>query len=281
MTAELASPDSVITIERLDDEHELLCHYPQQSAPQPCYVWLDTETGRMGAAYNAEIGNAVPFRVWHGIQRRWSIPALTADSANTLLETLRPLAERIYRGSETVWDGHNNVARLDDDARAADVEADALCEDMFSCEDSIIQSWDAREWLVDAPPDLTRCTPDSQLAGIVEALDAEARADGVALERTEQAVREWRARLRTEAAEEHEDVEETGVAECARSLLTDDCCSSLASVPVVFVLPQNRDTATRAGVRIEERGHVCHSCAREILSDQAWAAELDAGWIDL
>lgn len=104
------------------DPTELYRHYDGQSEPQDAYLELDTQDGTLHADYNSEIGNAVPFTVHHGLQRRYSIPILTADAANRVMEEIRPFAERIVAGTESEWDGNNTVAVLDDDARAAEEE---------------------------------------------------------------------------------------------------------------------------------------------------------------
>ena len=58
---------------------DLLCVYPPgRQEPQACYIALDVRDGDFWAAYNPEVGNAVPMAVWHGIVCRWRIPVRTA-----------------------------------------------------------------------------------------------------------------------------------------------------------------------------------------------------------
>ncbi|MDX3232566.1 hypothetical protein [Streptomyces sp. ME19-01-6] len=99
---------------------ELYRHYDGQSEAQPAYIELDTQTGTLSASYNGEIGNAVPFTVFHGLDRRYSIPVLTADAVNRVMREIAPLADRIITGTEAVWDGNNTVAELTEDALAAE-----------------------------------------------------------------------------------------------------------------------------------------------------------------
>lgn len=111
------------------DPTELYRHYDGQSEPQPAYIELDTQAGTLLADYDAEIGNAVPATVWHGLERRYSIPILTADAANRVMKEIVPFAERIVAGTEAEWDGHNTVAVMNEDAQAAEEEL----EDHLGC----------------------------------------------------------------------------------------------------------------------------------------------------
>lgn len=104
------------------DPTELYGHYDGQSEPQGTYIELDTQAGTLSATYNGEIGNAIPFTVRHGLDRRYRIPILTADAANRVMREIAPLADRIIAGTEAVWDGSNTVAEFTEDALAAEEE---------------------------------------------------------------------------------------------------------------------------------------------------------------
>jgi hypothetical protein len=107
---------------------DLYCRYPSQSERQPCYVELDArDNGRLAAEHNPEIGNAVPFAVWHGHITRWAVPVLRADSANALLAAIAPLAARVVAGYSATWYGSNSVALYDEDATEAIEEIARLC----------------------------------------------------------------------------------------------------------------------------------------------------------
>jgi len=122
---------------------ELYQHYPQQCQAQPCYIELECETGRLRADYNGEIGNAVPVSVWHGHDQRWTIPALTADSANKLMAEIKPLAQRVVDGYESECDGSNHVARFDDDAKSAIEEIERKIE---SWDGEMVKMWAVADW---------------------------------------------------------------------------------------------------------------------------------------
>ena len=101
------------------DPAELYHKYPGQSERQDCYLELDLEAETLMCDWNCDIGNAVPMAVWHGMVRRYTIPCLTSAAANALMDEILPIAERIFAGYERVWDGSNNVGRLDEDAADA------------------------------------------------------------------------------------------------------------------------------------------------------------------
>lgn len=104
---------------------ELYRHYDGQTEAQGAYIELDTQDPSLLADYDSEVGGAIPFSVYHGLQRRYGIPVLTADAANRVMEEILPFAERIVAGAETEWDGNNTVVVLNDDAQAAEEALEA------------------------------------------------------------------------------------------------------------------------------------------------------------
>jgi hypothetical protein len=106
---------------------ELHLQYDGQNEPQPAYLELDLQSGRFYADTDSEVGNrATPLSVRHGFDRRYGIPALTGAAADRLIEELRPLAQRMLADWEEVWDGNNTVARLGEDAAAAEEGIEAI-----------------------------------------------------------------------------------------------------------------------------------------------------------
>lgn len=187
---------------------ELHRQYSGQSEPQPCYVEVDLRTRALGADWNGEIGNAIPFSVHHGFERRYPIPALTSTAANELLEKIRPLAERMCSDWREEWDGHNHKAILGEDAAAAEEEIEALCGDPADGWDRV---WDSSElitvWDVDGATngieaeeyEITADTTDERLdeieAQILEDLKGISDSDEVVLE----GVTEYLIQLRDDA----------------------------------------------------------------------------------
>ncbi|MEU1071957.1 MULTISPECIES: hypothetical protein [unclassified Streptomyces] len=101
---------------------KLFHQYPDEFKPQPAYIELDLRAGTLLADYDSEIGNAVPFSVHHGFERRYTIPVLTAEAANRVMREIAPLADRILADWDDRWDGNNTVAVLGKDAQAAEEE---------------------------------------------------------------------------------------------------------------------------------------------------------------
>lgn len=99
------------------------CTYPRQLRPQNSYFELDTETGEVYATYDPEVGNAIPFRVYNGIDRRYGFASeLKMKDVNALAKKLLPLWQRVVDGTSVEWDGNNNVAVLNPDAYNAEIE---------------------------------------------------------------------------------------------------------------------------------------------------------------
>jgi len=163
------------TIKALTEKYELLCTYPGQTSPQGAYIELDTGTGEISAEYNPEIGNAVPMRVWNGITIRYGIPLLTDEAANSLMEELQPLLERVYAGTETVWNGNNHVGRMDEDAAAAHGEIEQTLERMGQDEEDTVSDGCDGNWEYELLRAVTAESTDAQIAQ--EASDAVAEAD--------------------------------------------------------------------------------------------------------
>ncbi len=174
---------------------ELHHHYPGQTQRQPCHVELDLRgDGKLTAEADPEIGGAYPMAVAHGLVLRWTIPCLRGDKANALLQQLAPLAQRVVDGSGEEWNGSNIVGKLDDDARAAADEIEAICDNIDGDE---IAVWNAEDWyaplasaqlkgdarLADIGGDLgiTAATTDKDLSALEDAEEAKAIAEGVDL----------------------------------------------------------------------------------------------------
>jgi len=165
----------------------LYCRYQGQTAPQPCYVELDCESGTLTAAYNGEIGNAVPITVWHNRCLRWPIPALREGAALELLTELLPICERIVAGYSSEWDGSNHVGEYTDAAEDAASEVHDLCRDAFDDTGTHLQVWEAGDWLSGIGTraqqaehlGITATSTDEQLALKLEKEQEKAEDDGI------------------------------------------------------------------------------------------------------
>ncbi|QKW31475.1 hypothetical protein HUT11_35520 (plasmid) [Streptomyces seoulensis] len=117
---------TTVRIIKCTDPTKLFRHYDGQSEAQPAYIELDLREGTLLADYDAEVGGAIPFSTYHGFERRYSIPVLTGEAANRVMQEIAPLAERILADWVEEWDGNNMVARLGGDALAAEEEIEKM-----------------------------------------------------------------------------------------------------------------------------------------------------------
>lgn len=111
--------------------------YPTQAEHQGAFFALDEESSEVYADWNGEIGNAIPFSVYHGRDRRYHFsPRLKISEVNKLGRAILPLLERVRAGMSVEWDGNNERAYLDDDAIAAELEIEAAIEEAerMSCQ---------------------------------------------------------------------------------------------------------------------------------------------------
>ena len=138
-----------LTINKISNSKKLYRKYDGQSDSQGIYIELDCKNENLSVAYNAEIGNAVPFSVYHGHEQRWGIPLLTTDAINSLLDEIEPAAERVVAGYESEWDGNNHIAEFDEDAQNALDEIEELCNAAGENADETdtIEEWDIGNYL--------------------------------------------------------------------------------------------------------------------------------------
>ena len=190
---------TTVEIRRVAEWDALHCNYQGQTERQGCYIELDCQTGLLTATYNAEIGNAIPFSVYHGHDRRWGIPCLIADAANDLLDEISPLAQRVLDGYTSEWDGNNHVARLSDDAQAAEDEIERLIDDLRVDETNGISDADAGEWLTETDPAITAQTTDEEIAALAEQAEQDAAYERIVLIDAEGYLTRLRDEMRADA----------------------------------------------------------------------------------
>ena len=164
-----------------DEMAPLYLHYDGQTDAQPAYVSLDLKTGEIDARANGEIGNAVPFSVWHRLVLRYSVPAeIRGGALQALVADLLPLLERVYAGGEIRWDGSNHVGSLDDAATDAEGEI-RLRLDEIDAKADCVAVWSPEDWL--EASSLDELIDESEtVARAARRLDAEAAAEGVYLD---------------------------------------------------------------------------------------------------
>lgn len=190
-----------IMIRPVDGTCDLYRKYQTQMEPQPCYVELDCRTGVLQATWNAEIGNAVPFSVWHGHEHRWSIPTLTAVAANEFLAELVEPCQRIIDGYTSEWDGHNLVARYTQDAWDAIDVVSRMAEQDWDQDDQV-QAWDAGDWIQGTDLGITADTTNERLSEIAKEVESELDSNVIV-----SGVQEYLESLRDKLKEEEVEIE--------------------------------------------------------------------------
>ena len=152
------------TIIKVETPAELYCHI-QGHEPQPCYIEVDLEEGTISATYDPEIGGGVPKSVWTGHVRRFRIPPLTADAANTIMEKIKPLVEIMLDNWEEEWDGSDWWAHLLPAGIRAQEQISELVEedtDYWLPED-VVFPLEEIDWFPYVKDEVTADTTDEQL----------------------------------------------------------------------------------------------------------------------
>jgi hypothetical protein len=173
----------VETVGRVESLGRLDLLVPDYSASpvgeMEAYLELDTETADLEIGWTHQSDNAVPMRVWHGRDRRYSISSIT--DGEVLTERINAgevddLVQRICAGTETVWDGSNFVARVSHDAVAAEAELQAWLDGADEV-DGCGGVQEASEWLsscTNAEVRVSSISTDADLEQIAARLEREA-----------------------------------------------------------------------------------------------------------
>lgn len=140
-----------MTTVKIERDVDIYCHYEGQTNAQPAEIVLECESGRLVARYNPEIGNAVSGHRWHGRECAWDLDNSLSDAAVIeILEEIKPLCQEILDGYECVWNGSNNIGRLDDRATECDTH---LVPDTINkmtaaaaANGDVVVHWDADEF---------------------------------------------------------------------------------------------------------------------------------------
>lgn len=120
------TPLSFRTVRRIA---EYRLKYPSELNYQRAYFELIHEDTEVYVTFDAEIGGAIPFSVYHGRDFRWYFnPLLKMSTVNKLGRALLPLVERVRAGHTVDWDGYNMTGSLNADAQKANDEIEALIE---------------------------------------------------------------------------------------------------------------------------------------------------------
>lgn len=179
-----------VTINTVESIGQLHHKYPGQSQEQPIFIELDCKTGVLRADWDAEIGNAVPASVWHGHDQRFYISIMKPSSVNELMQEIKPLAEIVINGYESVWNDNNHVAKFTDEAEQAIDKIRDICNNS----DFDVDVWDVENWLdgilthkdneyfLDSFGKITSETDDDELSEMAESIKADADSENTVVD---------------------------------------------------------------------------------------------------
>lgn len=108
----------------IENTDNFYCRYARQHEPQPAYVYLNCDTGKITADYSGEIGNACSPGVWHRRVLRWQIdPAANGRAVATRIEENLALFQSVLGGYTCKLDNQcNYVGHFTDAAAEAKIE---------------------------------------------------------------------------------------------------------------------------------------------------------------
>jgi hypothetical protein len=142
------------------------CYSDGELVPMGVAVSLDLRDGELTVRTTRGPEGGMPESVSNGLVRWYPVPLITSCEANTLLDDLRPIAEQVLNGAEIVWDGNNNVGRLNADAGTADGKIYEFVE-RFTQDDtySRVEIWQAADFFAegDVLDEITASMSDEEL----------------------------------------------------------------------------------------------------------------------
>jgi len=142
------------------------CYSGGNLVPMGVAVSLDLRDGELTVRRTRGPEGGMPESVGNGLVRWYPVPLITSREANTLLDDLRPFAEQVLNGSEIVWDGNNNVGRLNSDAGTADGKIYEFVERFTQDETySRVEIWQAADFFAegDVLDEITASMSDEEL----------------------------------------------------------------------------------------------------------------------
>lgn len=171
-----------VKIEYVTDLCDLYCKYDGQTRPQDAFIELDPIHQIARAAYDPEIGGAVPMDVYHGIVQRWHFLFVpTSMAANRILQDCQELFESICQGCTEHWIDGNRRATFDYAAQAAISMIECIVAECVDLDD-LLNVWEAGDYLACCPDeslDMHAGSTDEELADLAESIERDASNDGI------------------------------------------------------------------------------------------------------
>lgn len=139
-----------LNITQVVTEDELYHRYDQRQQPQPAQLNLDLRDGSMWCNYDPLIEGGMTQSAYNGLVLVATIPHLTADAANELMNELKDLAQTVLNGANTYWNGHDDVGKLTDAAAsAAWDEIREICAGTPFERSQLVEEWSPGDWYAD------------------------------------------------------------------------------------------------------------------------------------
>ena len=92
----------------------LYCKYYNQSQPQTAELTINFKNNTIGVDYDGNIGNSQSMDSWHGREISFTVPNdLSQSQCENLLETVKPMAEKLAESYSEEWDGSNYKGKID------------------------------------------------------------------------------------------------------------------------------------------------------------------------
>ncbi|SFE71161.1 Plasmid maintenance system antidote protein VapI, contains XRE-type HTH domain, partial [Actinopolyspora alba] len=167
--------------------------------------------------------HARPMVQRNGVVQAWTVPALTPEAGNRLLDALTPDAQTVLDHSWLRQHGSDTHGYLDDTAADASARIAAACdESAFDADSEVMGAVDAGEMYGQAVSEtigsvgLVAGTTDDELVDMARELESDMLGENVVVLRAEQWLRDQRAELRTRREEEFDELGEQIEADTAR-----------------------------------------------------------------
>lgn len=165
------STTQTLTVEAYSPQIAPLAHAEEDGGLSPAWIVLSLGSADLFAEWTHSSDTAWSAAEHHGHTVRWGVdPAMTGYHLDRLLAQVVPLAERMYAGYTSVWDGSNHVADLTVDAEAAEEEIRQMLEaSTYEGSDRIVYTHPSQ---VSDGTEVTAHSTDAELEAAAQALMA-------------------------------------------------------------------------------------------------------------
>ncbi|WP_017972433.1 hypothetical protein [Actinopolyspora halophila] len=207
------------------DKGALVVQLSREQAIQPVQLELDLRSGELRFSVGPEPSDshARPIVQRNGVVQAWTVPALTPEAGNRLLDAVTADAQTVLERSRLHPHGSDTYGYLDDAAVEASARIANACDESRFDEDSevmgAIDAGAAYDQVISETVDevgLVAGTTNDELADMARKLEAEMLGENIVVMGTEQWLRSQREELRTRREDELDELGEQIEADTAR-----------------------------------------------------------------